>query len=131
MSGRPIYLEAEDVIGLYADAFGCTEVQAADLLRDRPGLDAAVARPLTDAHDNQAAGRSPRPWHRGGQFSVDGNKRAALVAMGVFLLLSGVNVVGSQTDRANWILDLSQAGIGAEEKFDRLAGTLRGAARPD
>ena len=134
MLGEPIYLEVEDVIGLYADALGCTEVQAADLLRDRPGLEAAVARPLTYAHYRQAdlplQAAALAHGIAEGQFFIDGNKRVALVATRVFLLLNGFNVVGSQADRANWILGLSERGLSAEEKVDRLAKTLRRAAQP-
>ena len=122
MPGEPIYVEVDDVLGLYADALGCTEVQAADLLRDRAGLEAAVARPLTYAHYKQAdLPLQAAVFAHGiaeGQFFVDGNKRAALVATRVFLQLNGFNVVGSQADRANWILDLSEVGRSAEEKID-------------
>mgnify|MGYP001791786806 CR=1 FL=1 len=130
----PISLGVGDLLGLYADAFGCTEVQAADLLRDRPGLEAAVARPATYAHYK----RADLPLQAAvlahgiaeGQFFIDGNKRAALVAMRVFLLINGFNVGGSQADRATWILDLSERGTDAEEKIERLVETLRRAIRP-
>ena len=133
MPGEPAYLEVEDVLGLYADAVGCTEAQAADLLRDRPGLEAALARPATFAHyehadlPTQAAVLAHGIGE--GQFFIDGNKRAALVSMRVFLLLNGCDVVGSQADRANWILALAEGGLGAEVKIERLAGTLRNAIR--
>jgi len=37
-----IYLELEDVLGLYADVFGLNDQEARDRLRNEPGLQAAL-----------------------------------------------------------------------------------------
>ncbi len=45
-----VHLQPEDVIGLYAEIFECSDDQARDQLRDLAGLEAALARPATYAH---------------------------------------------------------------------------------
>jgi len=42
MSPELIYLELEDVLGLYADVFGLNDQEARDRLRNEPGLQAAL-----------------------------------------------------------------------------------------
>ncbi len=44
-----LYLEIEDILGLYADIFGCTDQEAEDQLRSRAGLESALDRPRTYA----------------------------------------------------------------------------------
>jgi len=41
-----IYVQPEEMIGFYADIFGCSNAQARDQLRDFAGLEAAAARPM-------------------------------------------------------------------------------------
>lgn len=43
--GEPTYLELEDALELYAAIIGGTVVQAGDHLRNRGGLEGALARP--------------------------------------------------------------------------------------
>src|SRR5439155_15569608 len=47
---EPIYLLVEDLLELYAAIIGATAAQAADQLRNRKGLEGALARPATHAH---------------------------------------------------------------------------------
>ena len=133
MSAELVYLDLEDIIGLYSDALGCTEAQAADLLRDRAGLEGALARPSTYAHYRSAdmALQAAVLGHgiAEGQYFVDGNKRIALVALRVSLLLNGFDAVATQEERAWWILDLSEHGPGPEAKIERLAAVLRSVLR--
>ena len=47
---EPICLHFEDALELYAAIIDGTPAQAADHLRNRPGLEGALARPATYAH---------------------------------------------------------------------------------
>ena len=58
-----------------------------------------------------------------GQYFIDGNKRVALEAMRLFLLFNGYDITASQSERAAWIIDLSEDGT-AEELAARIRATL-------
>lgn len=128
--GDPLYLTLADVLALYADIFSCTEREAAHQLRDRGGLESALARPAMYAHyqDADLAMQAAVLAHgiAEGQYFVEGNKRTALAACLTFLRANGHDVTASQAERANWILELSR-GRSVE---DRLAGRLRSALDP-
>jgi hypothetical protein len=47
---EPVYLTLEDVLELHALIIGTTPAEAADQLRNRAGLESAIARPETYAH---------------------------------------------------------------------------------
>lgn len=47
---EPAYIELADALELYAAIIGGTTGQAADQLRDRPGLESALGRPRNYAH---------------------------------------------------------------------------------
>jgi len=49
-----LYLEVEDIIAIYAEIFGCTDQEAMDQLRSRPGVEGALHRPQVYAHYQQA-----------------------------------------------------------------------------
>jgi hypothetical protein len=51
---EPIYLTLIDLLGFYADLFGCTEAQARDQVRDVGVLEGALARPMHYAHYEDA-----------------------------------------------------------------------------
>lgn len=57
-----------------------------------------------------------------GQPFIEGNKRTALASLRAFLLANGFQVTATQTERANWMMRLSE---GASP--DDLAGWIRGA----
>jgi death-on-curing protein len=123
------YPDIDDVFELYAGLFGCTQSQAADQLRNRSGLEGALARPQSYAHyqDADVALQAAVLAHgiAEGQHFIDGNKRTALAAMLTFLRANGYDVDASQEERAAWILQLS-VGTTAEE----LAELLRIALKP-
>jgi death-on-curing protein len=127
---RPtVYLEIDDILGLYADLFDCTDQEAADQLRSRPVLEGAIGRPRQHAHYGGAdlALQAAVLAHgiAEGQPIVDGNKRTALASLRTFLLANGFGVNASQETRAAWMLRLSE---GATE--DDLAGWIRQALVP-
>jgi len=51
---EPVYLTLTDVLELYAVIIGASAVEAADQLRNRAGLESAIARPETYAHYEDA-----------------------------------------------------------------------------
>jgi hypothetical protein len=51
---EPVYLTLENVLELHALIIGATAAEAADQLRNRAGLESAIARPETYAHYQDA-----------------------------------------------------------------------------
>jgi len=109
---EPVYLTLADVLELHALIIGATAAEAADQLRNRTGLESAIARPETYAHyqDADLALQATVLAHgiAEGQQFIDGNKRTALIAMLVFLELNGRRVEASDPELADWILRFSR-----------------------
>jgi death-on-curing protein len=126
MSPELIYLELEDVPGLYADVFCLNDQEARDRLRNETGLQAALVRAQTYAHYQQAdiALQAAVRAHglAEGQHFLEGNKRTALVALRTFLAINGYGIDASQKQRAAWIISLSE-GV----SVDQLAVQIRAA----
>lgn len=123
-----VYLTLPDVLDLYALIIGASASEAADQLRNRDGLQGALARPETYAHYEAAdlALQATVLAHgvAEGQSFIDGNKRTALVAMLTFLEINGLRVVASDPELADWIISFS-----AGETPEDVAGRLRPALR--
>jgi death-on-curing family protein len=107
-----VYLTLTDVLELHALIIGTTAAEAADQLRNRAGLESALARPETYAHYQGAdlplqAAVLAHGVAEGQQF-IDGNKRTALIAMLVFLEVNGWCVEASDPELADWILSFSR-----------------------
>ncbi len=123
------YLELDDALELYAAVIGGNAAQAEDHLRNRSGLESALARPETYAHyeDADLALQAAVLAHgiAESQCFIDGNKRLALVAMLTFLEVNGYRVEASDPELADWIIGLS-----SEITPERLAELLRERARP-
>jgi death-on-curing protein len=109
---EPVYLTLADVLELHALIIGATAIEAADQLRNRAGLESAIARPETYAHyqDADLALQAAVLAHgiAEGQQFIDGNKRTALIAMLVFLEINGWRVEASDPELADWILGFSR-----------------------
>lgn len=122
-----LYLDADDVVALYADIFNCTVDEAGDQLRSRSGLEGAVARPRTHAAYGAADVALQAAVLAHGiaesQVFVDGNKRTALIALLTFLDINGWMLDADDVALASWILDLSE-GLTAEDLAQRLRGVL-------
>jgi death-on-curing protein len=108
---EPVHLTMADVLELHALIIGVTAAEAADQLRNRAGLESAIARPETYAHYQDAdltlqAAVLAHGIAEGQQF-IDGNKRTALIAMLVFLEINGSRVEASDPELADWILSFS------------------------
>jgi death-on-curing family protein len=108
---EPVYLTLEDILGLYGLIIGATTAEAADHLRNRDGLESALARPAAYAHyeDADFALEATVLAHgiAEGQLFIDGNKRTALVAMLTFLEINGLRVEATDPELAEWILSFS------------------------
>lgn len=120
---EPVYLTLEDVLGLHALIIGASSSEAADQLRNRDGLESALARAAAYAHYEAAdlalqAAALAHGIAEGQQF-IDGNKRTALVAMLTFLEINGLRVKASDPELADWIISFS-AGAPPEEVAQRI-----------
>jgi death-on-curing protein len=108
---EPVYLTLADVLELHALLIGTTAAEAADQLRNRAGLESAIARPETYAHyqDADLALQATVLAHgiAEAQQFIDGNKRTALIAMLVFLEINGWRVEASDPELADCILSFS------------------------
>jgi death-on-curing protein len=130
VSGNPrqelLFLELDDVLGMYADIFGLTDQEAHDRLRNEVGLSGALSRPQNYAdHQGADIALQAAVLAHGiaeGQHFLEGNKRTALVALRTFVSINGYNVDVSQEERANWIISLSQG-----TTVDQLAERIRNA----
>jgi death-on-curing protein len=125
---EPAYLDFADALELYAAIVGATVEQAADQLRDRPGLESVLGRPRSYALYEQAdlALQAAALAHgiAESQGFLDGNKRLALVAMLTFLEVNGLRVEASDPALAAWILGLS-AGTTPEQLAELIRAHLR------
>ena len=103
-----------------------TDEQAADHLRNAPGLEAALVRPQNHARYEGAdlAHQAAVLVHgiAEGQVFVDGNKRTATASLLHFLRLNGFDLTCSKQDLADWIIALS-----GDETAEDLAARIRGA----
>lgn len=127
---EPVYLALADVLELHARIIGATPAEAADQLRNRAGLQSAIARPETYAHyqDADLALQASVLAHgiAESQCFIDGNKRTALIAMLAFLEINGCRVEASDPDLADWILSFS-AGATPEVVAELVASAMQGA----
>jgi death-on-curing family protein len=106
-----VYLALPDALDLYALIVRASASEAADQLRNRDGLQGALARAETYAHYEAAdlALQAAVLAHgiAEGQPFIDGNKRMALVAMLTFLEINGLRVEASDPELADWIISFS------------------------
>ncbi len=122
-----LYLELEDVLGIYAELFDLSDQEARDRLRNETGLSGALSRPQNYAHYQNAdlATQAAVLAHgiAEGQHFLEGNKRTALVALRTFLSINGYDVNASQEDKAHWIISLSK-GMTADQLAQRIRAAL-------
>lgn len=125
----PVYLTLVDVLELHALIIGATAAEAANQLRNRAGLESAIARPETYAHyqDADLALQAAVLAHgiAESQQFIDGNKRMALIAMLVFLEINGWRVEASDRELADWILSFS-SGATPDAVAKLVASAMRG-----
>ena len=126
---EPVYLTLADVLELHGLIIGASAAEAADQLRNRAGLESAIARPETYSHYQDADLPLQAAVLAHGiaesQCFIDGNKRTALIAMLVFLEINGWRVEAPDPVLAEWILSFS-AGASPED----VAGLVKSTMRP-
>ena len=115
----PRWLAKEALLLLHRESL--RQFGGADGLRDEGLLDSALARPLNRfAYENeQDICRLAAAYAKGiaqNHPFVDGNKRAAFAAAGVFLMLNGLRLVAEPAMATVAMLDLA-AGEMTEEEF--------------
>ncbi len=122
-----VCLTLEDALELYAAIVDGTVEQAAVVLRSRPALEGALARPASYAHyqDADLAQQAAVLAHgiAESQAFLDGNKRLALVAMLTFLEANGYRVDATDPELADWIIGLS-SGLTPEQLADEIRPRL-------
>jgi death-on-curing protein len=106
-----VYLEVDDVIEAYAEIFECSEQAARDQLRSQPALESACGRPIQWAAYGRADIALQAAVLAHGiaetQPFIDGNKRAAVVGMELFLNYNGYELAASDDELLEWVLALS------------------------
>jgi death-on-curing protein len=106
-----VYLNVDDALEVFGAIIGGTATQAADQLRDRAALEGALARPINYAqYENADLALQAATLAHGiaeTQPFIDGNKRAALVAMLTFLELNGYALGATDRELANWIISFN------------------------
>jgi death-on-curing protein len=103
------YLSVAEVVAINAEVvrkFGGTHA-----LRDAGLLDSAVARPQSGYYADvfEEAAALFESLSQNHPF-VDGNKRTAITATGVFLLLNGFKLLFNDLEAYNWLMGLYEAG---------------------
>jgi death-on-curing protein len=115
----PIWVAKEALLLLHRESL--RQFGGAEGLRDEGLLDSALARPLNRFayEDERDFCRLAASYAKGiaqNHPFVDGNKRAALLAAGVFLMLNGLELNAEQPMATVAVLDLA-AGEMTEEEF--------------
>jgi death on curing protein len=122
------YLSTDDVVDLYILAVRATGDEPQGL-RDRGLLESAVMRPQFLAHYGgadlfeQAAALAHGISHS--QAFVDGNKRAALQAVSIFLRINGYRLPTDRMPFARLLLAVADPEIDTTRAEQRLAAWLR------
>lgn len=127
------YLSTDDVIDLYEVAVRATG-DIPQGLRDRGILESAVMRPQFMAHYQDAelfeqAAALAHGVSRSQAF-VDGNKRAGLQAVSVFLRLNGYRLPQDRMPFARLLLEVTTPDLDPGEAEQRLADWLRAHTAP-
>lgn len=103
------YLSVEEVIEINAEVV--RKFGGIHGLRDRGGLQSAVGRPQSgyyaDAIEEAAALFESLSQNHP---FLDGNKRTAITATGVFLLMNGFDLQFDDLQAYEWLMDLYEAG---------------------
>lgn len=127
------YLSTDDVIDLYLIAVRATGDEPQGL-RDRGLLESAVMRPQFLAHYGEAdlfeqAAALAHGLSRSQAF-VDGNKRAGLQAVTIFLRMNGYRLPDDRMPFARLLLAVAEPDIATTEAERQLAEWLREHTRP-
>ncbi len=106
------YLELEDALDIYASIFEWSPAEAANHLRNRAGLESALDRPynyVRFGYEADLALQAAVLVHgiAENQPFLDGNKRTAYAACGLFLGVNGYVLTASEREVTAWIEELA------------------------
>ena len=129
---KPVWVEKQALLLLHGESLA--EHGGAAGLRDEGLLDSALARPLRrfeyetpDIHDLAAAyGFGIAKNHP----FIDGNKRAAFLAAGLFLVLNRWHLEATQVDATRVMLSVADGSLGESEFAAWLRTSSRATPRP-
>ena len=100
--------EAEEIHKILIEAFGGSHG-----LRDKAGLDSALARPFQTFGNNDLY---PTSVHKAAALIesllvnhpfIDGNKRTGYVLMRIFLIDNGLDINATQEEKYNFVLNIA------------------------
>ena len=115
---EPRWVAKQALVLLHAAALA--EHGGAEGIRDEAALESALARPVNflayggTADLSTLAAAYAAAINRNHPF-VDGNKRAAFIALGLFLGLNGLRLVADQVEATRMMLAVAAGGITEEE----------------
>jgi death-on-curing protein len=136
VSDTPVWLDKRAVLRLHDESLAM--FGGAPGLRDEGLLDSALGRPINrhqyDAERDLASLAAAYGFGIAKNHAfVDGNKRAAFLAIGVFLAINGQRLVAGQVDAIQTILALAAGTLDERELADWIRANLQAAggdARP-
>ena len=126
---EPRWIAKLALVLLHAEALA--EHSGAEGIRDEAALESALARPLNrlvygETSDISALAAAYAIGISQNHPFVDGNKRAAFIAIGLFLALNGLRLAASQVDATRIMFGVAAGRLGEEE----LAAWVRQHAQP-
>jgi death on curing protein len=126
---EPRWIAKQALVLLHAEALA--EHGGGEGIRDEAALESALARPLNQhayggTTDISALAAAYAAGISQNHPFVDGNKRAAFIAMGLFLAMNGLRLVADQVDATRVMLAVAAGQIGEDE----LAAWVRQHIRP-
>ncbi|MFN4178468.1 type II toxin-antitoxin system death-on-curing family toxin [Phenylobacterium sp.] len=113
---EPVWVEVDAILALHARSLALHGGAAG--IRDRGLLDSALQRPRNLHHCEGVTDLIElAAWHAASISANhpfnDGNKRAAFLAMALFLRLNGLRLTASQVDAARTVFDLAAGALDA------------------
>ena len=123
-----LYLEYEDALSVWAVFFEWTPQQVEDQIRNRNGIESALARPRQFQlyYDADIALQAAVLAHgiAEGQPFIEGNKRAAYSVSVAFLGANGYNLTASRQEVGDWIEELATTNLPEEDLAIRIRVVL-------
>jgi death-on-curing protein len=113
---EPIWLDVDEVIDMHAEQLAM--FRGPEGIRDRGALESAIARPVNKWHYGETDLASLAAAYAFGlarnHAFVDGNKRAAFLAMMVFLRVNGIPFAPDPAHATEIILSLAASEVSEE-----------------
>lgn len=127
MNPEPRWLRKKALLLLHQESLAM--FGGASGLRDEGLLDSALARPLNiqGYEPDCTLGRLAAAYGFGiarNHAFVDGNKRMAFLAIGLFLAINGYQLVVDQVDAIETMLGVASGAIGEEALAEWIAGNI-------